>query len=434
MTTRKESPEMLRTVRVSCALSLVVAVAAFGVACKAAEETEPEAVVTVTVATAVSGDVEERVEAPGTVGSASEATVSPKISAQILEMGTLEGARVSAGDTIAVLEAADLRSAAAEADAAVREADAALAQTRGGTNAESDGQRRRALADAEATLQNAESVYRRKKTLVEQGGAARKDLEEAELALATARNQLELAKRESSVGTATMNYTNIRVAESRLDQARERAASAHAQLGYATIRSPISGVITGQFHHKGDFVPAGEKLVSIVGTADLVVKARIPDRAAPLIAVGSEATVTLGSDPTPLSATVRLVDRSVDPGSRTIEVWVGGFAADASLQPGSFAKVEVVTSHASGVVTVPPDAVSFEEPGAEAGTVMVVDDTNTAHEVHVTVGVRGRDALEITEGLAEGSTVIIVGNHALPDGTKVRPVGADEPEEHEESP
>ena len=249
---------MLRTLRVSCALALVAAVGAFGFACTAAEEAEPEAVVTVTVATAVSGDVEERVEAPGTVGSASEATVSPKISAQILEMGTLEGSRVKAGDTIAVLEAADLRSAAAEADAAVREAEASLAQTRGGTNAESDAQRRRALADAEATLQNAESVYRRKKTLVEQGGAARKDLEEAELALATARNQLELARRESSVGKATMNYTNIRVAESRLDQARERAASAHAQLGYATIRSPISGVITGQFHHRGDFIPAGE--------------------------------------------------------------------------------------------------------------------------------------------------------------------------------
>ena len=193
-------------------------------------------------------------------------------------------------------------------------------------------------------------------------------------------------------------------------------------------------MITGQFHHRGDFIPAGEKLVSIVGTTDLVVKARIPDRAAPLIAVGSEATVTLGSDPTPLSATVRLVDRTVDPGSRTIEVWIGGFTAEASLQPGSFARVEVVTSHAAGVVTVPPSAVSFEEPGSDAGKVMVVDETNTAHEVQVTVGVRGRDALEISEGLAEGSTVIIVGNHALPDGTKVRPVGEDEPDEHEESP
>lgn len=428
---------MLRAHRASFVVALVVSVAAGGVACSTAEEAEPEAVVTVTVATATSGDVDERVEAPGTVGSANEATVSPKISSQILVMGTLEGTRVTAGDTIAVLEAADLRSAAAEADAGVREADAALAQMRGGTNPESDAQRRRALADAEAALKNAESTYRRKKMLVEQGGAARKDLEEAELALATARNQLELAKRESSLGTATMNYTNIRVAESRLDQARGRAASAHAQLDYATIRSPITGLITGQFHHKGDFVPAGEKLVSIVGTADLVVKARIPDRAAPFIVVGSGATVTLGSDPTPLEGTVRLVDRAVDPSSRTIEVWIGGFAADASLQPGAFAKVDVVTRHADGVVTVPPSAVSFEEPGGDAGTVMVVDETNTAHEVEVTVGVRGRDAVEISEGLSEGNTVIVVGNHALPDGTKVRPVGADEseePDEPEESP
>ena len=38
------------------------------------------------------------------------------------------------------------------------------------------------------------------------------------------------------------------------------------------------------------------------------------------------------------------------------------------------------------------------------------------------------------ENLPASGPVIIVGNHALPDGTKVRPVGADEPEEHEESP
>ena len=416
---------MPRLQRAMFVLALGLSVGASSIACGGATEAEPEAIVAVEVATAVSEDVEARVEAPGTVGSASEATLSPKISGQILQMGTLEGARVSAGDTLVVLEAADLRSAAAEADAAVREADAALAQMRSGTNPESDAQRRRALADAEAQVRNAESVYARKKMLFEQGGAARKDLDEAELSLATARNQLELAKRETTLGDATLNFTNIRMAESRLDQARGRAANAHAQLDYATIRSPISGVVTGQFHHRGDFVPAGEKLLSVVGTAELVVKARIPDSAAQLISVGSLATVILATSTEPLQASVRLIDRTVDPATRTVEVWVGGFSADASLQPGSFARVEIVTSRAEGAVTVPSSAVSFEEPGGDIGTVMVVDEANVAHEVSVTVGVRGRDAVEITEGLSEGSTVIVVGNHALPDGTKVRPVSPD---------
>jgi hypothetical protein len=49
----------------------------------------------------------------------------------------------------------------------------------------------------------------------------------------------------------------------------------------------------------------------------------------------------------------------------------------------------------------------------------VVDAANVAHETKVTVGIRTLDKIEITEGLLGGETVVIEGNYALPDGTKV---------------
>jgi multidrug efflux pump subunit AcrA (membrane-fusion protein) len=55
---------------------------------------------------------------------------------------------------------------------------------------------------------------------------------------------------------------------------------------------------------------------------------------------------------------------------------------------------------------------------------MVVDDTSTAHQVKVTIGVKATDAWEITQGLNEGQTVIVEGNYALPDGTTVSAVDA----------
>ena len=69
---------------------------------------------------------------------------------------------------------------------------------------------------------------------------------------------------------------------------------------------------------------------------------------------------------------------------------------------------------------------------------MVVDAKNVAHETRVTIGIRTPEKIEITEGLSGGETVVIEGNFALPDGTKVevseektdeKPTGEKKPDE-----
>jgi hypothetical protein len=60
----------------------------------------------------------------------------------------------------------------------------------------------------------------------------------------------------------------------------------------------------------------------------------------------------------------------------------------------------------------------------------VVDAQNVAHEKKVTVGIRTAEKIEIIEGLEEGETVVIEGNFALPDGTKVE-VAKDEEKDEE---
>ena len=62
---------------------------------------------------------------------------------------------------------------------------------------------------------------------------------------------------------------------------------------------------------------------------------------------------------------------------------------------------------------------------------MVVDDQNVAHETKVTIGIRTPEKIEIVEGLKGGETVVIEGNYALPDETKVEI--ATEEEKHDEA-
>ena len=64
-------------------------------------------------------------------------------------------------------------------------------------------------------------------------------------------------------------------------------------------------------------------------------------------------------------------------------------------------------------------AVTLDASNGNEGTVMVIDGANVAHETKVTIGIRTPDKMEIASGLQGGETVVIEGNYALPDGTKV---------------
>jgi len=118
---------------------------------------------------------------------------------------------------------------------------------------------------------------------------------------------------------------------------------------------------------------------------------------------------------------ITLLGRSSDPANRTVEVWVTLGNNDGKLRANGAAQVTVSANSKNDAVVVPASAVTLETSDADEGTVMVVDAQNVAHETKVTIGIRTAEKIEIVEGLKGGETVVIEGNYALPDGTKVEP-------------
>src|SRR5205085_2744300 len=80
--------------------------------------------VSVRVAKAERGTISSEVTALGTVFPREQATVSPKINAQIKSMALVRNKRVKAGEVIATLESRDLQAQRAEAASALQEAQA----------------------------------------------------------------------------------------------------------------------------------------------------------------------------------------------------------------------------------------------------------------------------------------------------------------------
>ncbi|HKR02404.1 MAG TPA: efflux RND transporter periplasmic adaptor subunit, partial [Pyrinomonadaceae bacterium] len=392
---------------------------------------EANVVVSVRVAKALRQPIAAEVSSLGTIFPREQATVSPKINAQIKQMGLLKNRIVRAGQVVAVLESRDLQAQRAEALAAVREAQLNIRSVSGGANPQATAQAEKDLRDARANLDNARSLYERRLTLYKLGGIALKDVEAAQLALKQAENSLRLAERTAQLRTSTINPTDRALAESRATQAQDRLANLDAQLSYATIRAPITGVVTDQFQFEGEFAASGAKLLTVSDISEVIVKAQFADTVVANLKVGDPVTVIpTDHSSKQMKGQVSLVSRSSDPLNRTVEVWVNLGNGAGLLRAGGAAQVVVSTNQTGDAIVVPASAVTLEASNADAGTVMVVDAGNVAHERKVTVGIRTGELVQITSGLQEGETVVIEGNYALPDETKVE-IAEDKPEGEE---
>jgi RND family efflux transporter MFP subunit len=412
-----------RRAQVGAALALLILIAAGWCwhSRGASPEEAAQPIVSVRLAKAEIGAIAQPLDVVGTISARQEATISPKVSAQIAQMGLLKNRVVHRGDILAVLESRDLSAQQAEAAAALREAQIGVASTSRGAIPLTNAQDTKAVHDAQATVENTRKTYERRKALFDQGGISKKDLEASLLDVTKAEDDLRLAERSASLHQGTTNPSDLAAARSKEQQAAGHLAALSAQAGYATIRAPFDGVISEQFLFQGDFASAGTKMLTIADTSSVIVKAPLSVDAAMNVRAGDTATIQPDTMPgVTLQGTVNLVGRAADAQSRAVELWIALPNPNGTLQPNSAARVTINSSNVPNAIVVPTSAVTLDATNANAGTVMVVDAKSVAHEVKVTTGAHTRQRTQITSGLHGGETVVIEGNYGLPDGTKVQ--------------
>jgi len=425
---RRRNLIIVASVAVAALLLLVFLIWKWRSSSTAAEETEA-VVVSVKVAKVAKETIAAPVSAVGTIFPREQATVAAKISAQIKQMGLLKNKLVRAGEVIAILESRDLVAQRNEAIASLNQERASERSVTSGTIPQTNAQDQKALRDAQARVRTASATYERRQVLYQKGGISKKDLEASQMELTTAENELRLAEQTVTLRTRAINPNDRALASARVQAAQQRVATLDAQLSYATIRAPITGIVTDQFQYEGEFAAAGGKLINIADISQVIVKAPFADTVAAQLKVGDPATV-LPTDTTAesMAGQVTLISRSSDPLNRTVEVWVTLGNGAGRLRANGAAQVTAATLTRKDAVVVPASAVTLEASNANEGTVMVVDAANVAHETKVVIGIRTPDKIEITEGLLGGETVVVEGNYALPDGAKV-----EVSEEHEDN-
>jgi HlyD family secretion protein len=393
--------------------------------CSKKEEAEPKPEVEVKLAPATVEDVEQSITGPATVFPVAQAGVAARNSAPIRRLLVKKGDNVSAGQTLAVLESRDVTAAKNEAVANVTEAEQNLQKTTAGTLPSDLERARGQMVAAEAAYKQADAIHSRRKSLFEEGAIPQRDLLVAETDLATTKANFEVAKLSYDLLKNQSNERDLRIAKSHVEQSKARLAQADANLAYTQITAPFAGTITEQFMFPGDMARPDAPVFTVSDLSKAVARTQIPESDSAPIHAGQACEFLPGGSPASggedksarYAGKVTVVNRSADPARRTIEIWCEIEKPPATLHPGVFGDVAIVTERTKGV-TVPREAVQFNE-GTHTGWVMVVEG-GIAHKREVEADSAPGPRVHILKGLKGGENVVTEGVYGLDDNVHVK--------------
>jgi membrane fusion protein, multidrug efflux system len=250
--------------------------------------------------------------------------------------------------------------------------------------------------------------------------------------LAQTRNALEQATRYAALlkdGIVTQEqYDQLRTAAEAYSAtvAADRAAveNARIQLGYCTIRSPLTGRTGNLALHAGNVVRANEEpaLVTINQINPVYVTFSVPETELSEIrrhlAAGELKVEALlpGDGQGAESGVISFVDNLVDTATGTIRL-KGTFAnKKRRLWPGQFVNVALTLTTLPNATVVPSQAV---QTGQQGQFVFVVKADATAEQRPVAAGITHEGFTVIALGLQPGETVVTDGQMRLSPGAPV---------------
>lgn len=365
--TRKLRKSRLLLIAVLVAAGVVAMLKAYGRGASEPDVTKAApaqaATLTVSVEKVLSHRITSSVSATGTVSAWQEATIGAEESGlRLTDVLVKEGDHVKAGDVVARLDDSLLKAQLAEQKAAV--------------------------AQAQATLDSAQS--------------------------AAARADKLLASNAVSAETAEDKATAVKTGKAGVDQAEAAAGRLQAQLDRTTIRAPFDGIVSSKPAVTGSIVQAGTELMKIIRDGRLEVGVLVPEKDLAGISVG-QATNIVDASGRAFSGSVSSIAETVNATTRLATVYVA-VGEGSGLKPGMFARVTIETA-ASRQLTVAETALIWHD-GKPA--VFVIDGESKVSAHPVATGTRQNGRVAIESGLSEGDQVVVAGAGFLNDGNLVR--------------
>ena len=350
--------------------------------------------------------VQRQVDLAGTLMSPDQARVSAEAGGVVRSVLVEIGREVRAGDPLIRIEPRELALAVARAESALRQTRAQLGMhgaLDGGDAAPPDddiGSVRNAIANRE----EARAAAERAKTLSQRGLISPVDLQTAETRLKVAE-----AGYQSAVD-------NVRGQKALLQDRRASYDLAVKKLNDATVRAPISGIVSERLVQVGEFIGERTPVATIVQVDQLKLRTGVQERHAGVIRPGLDVEFRVESfGDQVFRGKVAHVSPALDQTMRTFPVEAIVENSDRRLKPGFFAKGVILTHKDESVMAVPDSAVSTF---AGVSSVYVIKDGKISQQ-NVDLGVRQGNLWEVLGGLKGDETLASSRLNELATGVRV---------------
>ena len=343
---------------------------------QAAAGARPEGTL-VTVATTTATDVPVYLDEIGRNGAFESVTVTPQVGGRITERHFEDGANLTKGQLLFVI---DPRPYQAQLDSAQAN-----------------------LAQAKASLELAKIQFARDAELVGTKAISKQDY-------------------DTKKSTVDVDEAQVEAAEAALETAR-------LNLEYCFIHSPIEGRAGARLVDVGNVVQANTTSLLLTQRldpiyADFTITERdLPEVQKEMKRGTLKADVRLPSEPESAARIGKLtfLDNTVQNGTGTVNLRATIANPDHHFWPGQFVNVRLVVETKKGAVLVPNEATQISQKGFY---VYVVKSDGTADIRLVKLGQRQGNDIVITDGLTAGENVVMTGQLTIIPGSKVRVASA----------
>jgi RND family efflux transporter MFP subunit len=296
---------------------------------------------------------------------------------------------VREGQPLVVLDARDLETSVARAEAGREEVKSAIPEATS------------AVALARSQLDLAQVTFNRMQDLLIKRSITNQEYDEASARLKTAQAALDMAR---------ARRTQL---DAKMAQIEQEVRAAGIQRGYSEIIAPFSGTIITKSIDPGTLAVPGAPLFTIERDGAYRLEASVEESRLSMARVGKTVSVTIDGIDRTFPARVAEVVPSVDAAART-----GTVKIDLPLLPGLRSGLfgrAIFDTGGRKILTVPSAGVM------ERGQLqsVYVAENNTAHTRLVTVGTRVKDRVEVLSGLNQGDRVIVPIPTGLADGAPI---------------
>lgn len=212
----------------------------------------------------------------------------------------------------------------------------------------------------------------------------------------------------------------VEQAVSAKDTAEAEVARARERLEDRTLEAPFSGEISFVDVSVGAFVEPGQPITRMATTDALRATFQLPLAVVDKVRIGSRVTVKPIGSQEQIEAKIDVIAPLASSARRSVQA-EARLPETATLRPGAFVEVAVVTQTREDALFVPETAVVRQ---GQRAVVYIVSREGTAQEVEVQLGARREPGLiEVTGERVNASTSIVSGGvQKVSDGQKVEVV------------